>query len=61
MLEFLLLVAVPHYAIIVHRSMTDLPYIACLIGAMGVFLGIFLPTRCSVDGYTSLLADASSS
>jgi 4-amino-4-deoxy-L-arabinose transferase-like glycosyltransferase len=39
-----LLIAVPHYAIIVHQSMTDLPYIATLTGAMGLLL-LGLSTR----------------
>ena len=38
LLGSLLLVAVPHYTLIVHQSMTDLPYIAALMAAMGLFL-----------------------
>jgi 4-amino-4-deoxy-L-arabinose transferase-like glycosyltransferase len=52
LLGSLVLMAVPHYAIIAHQSMTDLPYIAALMGAMGLFLlGLFCPPQALVDGY----------
>jgi 4-amino-4-deoxy-L-arabinose transferase-like glycosyltransferase len=52
LLGSLLLVVVPHYAIIAHQSMTDLPYIAALMGAMGLFLlGLFCPPDAEVNGY----------
>lgn len=52
LLGSLVLVAVPHYAIIVHQSMTDLPYIAALTGAMGLMLlGLFTPSDQVVRGY----------
>ncbi|HEY5961816.1 MAG TPA: glycosyltransferase family 39 protein, partial [Polyangiaceae bacterium] len=48
----LVLVAVPHYAIIVHQSMTDLPYVATLNGAMGLMLlGLFTRPEATVTGY----------
>lgn len=52
LLGSLVLVAVPHYNIIVHQSMTDLPYIATLMGAMGLFLlSLHGPVDVLVRGY----------
>ncbi|MGC4063976.1 MAG: glycosyltransferase family 39 protein [Polyangiaceae bacterium] len=46
------LVAVPHYALIVHQSMTDLPYIATLMAAVGlVLLGLHTENDAVVTGY----------
>jgi 4-amino-4-deoxy-L-arabinose transferase-like glycosyltransferase len=53
LLGSLVLVAVPYYTLIVHQSMTDLPYIATLMGAMGLFLlGFDTPDETRVQGYT---------
>jgi 4-amino-4-deoxy-L-arabinose transferase-like glycosyltransferase len=38
LLGSLVLTSVPYYTLIVHQSMTDLPYIATLMAAMGLFL-----------------------
>jgi 4-amino-4-deoxy-L-arabinose transferase-like glycosyltransferase len=47
-----LLIAVPHYALIVHQSMTDLPYIATLMAAIGlVLLGLRAGDDEVVTGY----------
>ena len=52
----LLLVAVPYYSILAHQSMTDLPYIACLMAAMGLFLlGFFCPADKLIEGYAVTL------
>lgn len=52
LLGSLLLVSVPYYALIVHQSMTDLPYIATLMAAMGLFLlGLFTPDDQTVRGF----------
>ncbi|HMA91146.1 MAG TPA: glycosyltransferase family 39 protein [Polyangiaceae bacterium] len=52
LLGSLVLVSAPHYAIIVHQSMTDLPYIAALTGAMGLMLlGLFTPAEQLARGY----------
>lgn len=49
----LVLMSAPSYALIVHQSMTDLPYIAALMGAMGLFLlGVFSPPDAPVRGYS---------
>lgn len=48
----LTLLAAPHYALITHQSMTDLPYIATLMGAMGLLLlGLFSPPEILARGY----------
>jgi 4-amino-4-deoxy-L-arabinose transferase-like glycosyltransferase len=48
----LVLVAVPHYALIVHQSMTDLPYIATSMAAIGlVLLGLHTGANEIVTGY----------
>jgi 4-amino-4-deoxy-L-arabinose transferase-like glycosyltransferase len=56
----LVLIAVPYYALIVHQSMTDLPYIATLMGAMGLFfLGFTSREQECVSGYELSLGNKS--
>jgi 4-amino-4-deoxy-L-arabinose transferase-like glycosyltransferase len=52
----LVLVSVPYYTLIVHQSMTDLPYIATLMGALGLFiLGFYSSDEETVRGYRVVL------